>query len=167
MLETRDTTPYAKILGYYNGYIPDFNDLKATDISRYYSKCIKRALADASIKEERISLVQGCGFGYEKVDKAEAMAVKSLFGTQVPFTSSNGAFGFTLEASGAMSVASPIIQMKTQRLIPISSSGGLYLKNSLNYVAEAKHSGYIDTVLVNCFDYSGCMTALIIENTGA
>jgi 3-oxoacyl-[acyl-carrier-protein] synthase II len=167
VLKHRKSFPHAKIVGYSNGYIPAFKEIDVEDISTFYVKCMRRALADAGLEKDVVSLVQGTGFGHEKIDKAEAMAVRILFGSQVAFTGSNGIFDFTLGASGAMSLVTAVTQMNSGSMVPIRNANELHLQNQIDYVTAATTVRSIDVALVNCFDYLGCMVSVVIEKSGA
>lgn len=166
MVSKRQVPSYGKILAYRNKYIPDFQHLNPWDIATRYIKCMEQVIRNAGIDKSKVSMIQGCGFGYEKVDKAEALAIRELFQSNVPIVNCHSIFGYTLGASGAMSVAAALIQMKEGCLSPMYPRAELYFENELDYVTGKARKQDIDFVLINCFDYTGGLCSIIISRNG-
>ncbi|MDH5720282.1 MAG: beta-ketoacyl-[acyl-carrier-protein] synthase family protein [Spirochaetia bacterium] len=64
-------------------------------------QAVKKALADASLKPEDIDYINLHGTGTEKNDSMESRAMKRIFGSETPCSSTKSLVGHTLGAAGA------------------------------------------------------------------
>jgi 3-oxoacyl-[acyl-carrier-protein] synthase-1 len=121
---------------------------------------MRRALDAAAVAAAEIDYINLHGTGTPSNDSAESRAVTALFGTETPCSSTKGATGHTLGASGALEAVICALALRHD-LLP----GGLNVSQrdprlELNYVTENRH-GRLRYVLSNSFGFGGANCALL------
>jgi 3-oxoacyl-(acyl-carrier-protein) synthase len=123
---------------------------------------MSNALAKAQISPEKISYINAHGTGTANNDASESMALKKVFGDQVPpFSSTKGYTGHTLAAAGAVEAVYCIQAIQARSILP-----------NLNFLTRMKDQGLIpetsfkqdmnlEYVLSNSFGFGGNCTSLI------
>ncbi|HEX2939358.1 MAG TPA: beta-ketoacyl synthase N-terminal-like domain-containing protein [Ruminiclostridium sp.] len=160
---SRNGKIHGRILSYTNYYIPGFKTDSTRQISLNYIKSMKKAVEDAGININDLNFVQASACGIEKIDRAEALAVKELFGKKVPVTSSNSSTGYPLAASGPISISYALLQMENGFIAPITRTENFYDDNEINYITGSPVYQDMKYCLVNCFDYSGGVSSFVLE----
>jgi 3-oxoacyl-[acyl-carrier-protein] synthase II len=105
----RGANMYAEIIGYgsgCNGTHPTNSDPEGIRIT------VNTALRDAELAPQDIQHINAHATGTDVGDAAEAVAMHSIFGTQVPVSALKGYFGHTLGASGAIESIATLLMMK-------------------------------------------------------
>lgn len=104
---------------------------------RQIANCMKTALADARIAAESVDYVSAHATGTQIGDKAEADAIRTVFGDRVPVSSLKGHLGHTLGASGALELAAVRGMMRdgivlpTRNLEHVSDCAGILLPRTI------------------------------------
>jgi 3-oxoacyl-[acyl-carrier-protein] synthase II len=91
---------------------------------RGLAKAIQRALADAKLTPEQISYINAHGTGTEANDKAEAKAVRKVFGAQAertPISSTKSMVGHCLGAAGTVEAIAGIVCAEAGVLPPTAN----------------------------------------------
>jgi len=94
---------------------------------RGLATAMQRALADAGLSPEQISYINAHGTGTESNDKAEAKAVRKVFGAQAertPISSTKSMVGHCLGAAGAVEAIAGIVCAKSGVLPPTANFTG-------------------------------------------
>ncbi len=115
---------------------------------------MRAALSDAGILPEDIDYINLHGTGTIDNDLSEAKAVRAVFGSRMPYLSSTkGAFGHSLAASGAIEAAVSAICI-TEGIIP-ANTGCSVTDPALGIEPEkeVKTNIKVNTVLSNSFGF--------------
>jgi 3-oxoacyl-[acyl-carrier-protein] synthase-1 len=120
------------------------------------------ALAKANITSEKISYVNAHGTGTGNNDLSESIALKTVFGDNMPsFSSTKGFTGHTLAAAGAIEAVYCVQAIQSQVILtnlnfstPMTETGMIPEKNFRNGTK-------IEYVLSNSFGFGGNCTCLI------
>ena len=82
------------------------------------ANCMKSALADAGVNASDVDYVSAHATGTKVGDKAEAEAIRTVLGGEVPVSSLKGHLGHTLGASGALELAAVYGMMRDGIILP-------------------------------------------------
>jgi len=125
---------------------------------------MRRALAQASLAPGQIDFLNAHGTGTLFNDNMEALALRSVFGEQVPpFNGSKGIFGHTLGAAGVLETILCVNALQTRMLpgTPRLRTRDPVAPDSLLF--EPRPAAKLERVLkVNC-GFGGTNAALILE----
>jgi len=129
--QQRGAKIYGQILGW--GFSCDADDRSAPAIDNHSAKvAVKNCLERSGLTPDQINFIHPHGTGTVLNDYREAQLIQALFPASVSITTSKGATGHTLGASGAIAVALSLLSLHHQQLPPCVG-----LKNSefpLNFV---------------------------------
>jgi 3-oxoacyl-[acyl-carrier-protein] synthase-1 len=122
------------------------------------------ALKKANLSPEKINYVNAHGTGTGNNDLSESMALKRVFGGNIPpFSSTKGFTGHTLAAAGAIEAVFCVQAIQTNSLlpgvnfsIPMKETG---LKPETDFCTGVK----IEHVLSNSFGFGGNCSCLIFS----
>jgi len=143
--------PLARLLG--AGSSTDAHAVTAPHPEGYgASLSMTRALADAALPPAAVDQVNAHGTGTPVGDRAEALAVRRIFGSELPVYSIKGAVGHTIAAAGAVELAATVGAMQQGftpgtvncrqpdpecpvrvRLAPRDETPGVVLSNSFGF----------------------------------
>ncbi len=122
------------------------------------------ALKKANITPEKINYINAHGTGTGNNDLSESIAIKNIFGDNMPpFSSTKGFTGHTLAAAGAIEAVYCVQSIQSQAILP-----------GLNFSTPMKETGMIpettfrsdlqvEYVLSNSFGFGGNCTCLIFS----
>jgi 3-oxoacyl-[acyl-carrier-protein] synthase-1 len=128
-------------------------------------RAMQEALADASLEAAAIDYINLHGTGTPSNDRSESQAVTSVFGAALPCSSTKGATGHTLGASGAIEAVISVLALRhglmpggvnTTRVDPTLTAH--YLRR--NRIAP------VSRVLSNSFGFGGTNCSLIFGRAG-
>lgn len=125
------------------------------------SRAIDQALLQANINPTAIDLIHTHGTATHLNDRREAALIEKIFGTQVLVTSTKGATGHTLGASGAIAVAFSLLALYHQQLLP--TIGLKTPEFNLNFVSKS-YPNLIKNILCLSFGFGGQNAAMILKN---
>lgn len=152
---------YAEFKGWSNAndaYHP--SSLSASGEGPYHA--MKGALERAGIPPEEIDFINTHGTGTENNDEVESSAMKRLFNTVPPFTSTKANIGHTLGASGAIEAVYSILNINYQEIHP--SVGFETPIQETGLVPEQTYKkAPIRHVMSNSFGFGGNCTSLIFS----
>jgi len=132
-------------------------------------KAMKKAITEAKIDPSQIGYVNLHGTGTDLNDKAEAFAMKIVFGEKLPKVSSTKpVMGHTLGAAGALETAVCWMVLKEQKGLPVHCWDGAYDEEfpqlPVVSLAEGEQPAPvgISVCMTNSFAFGGCNVSLII-----
>lgn len=155
-------TPIATILGYalsgdaYHATSPDAEGKGAM-------QAMLAALKDSGIEASDIDYINAHGTGTEANDSAESKAVKKLFGTDTPISSTKSFMGHTLGASGVLELISTLL-LANDGVVPHGLRISKVRQNceNLDYVRNQPRKGTYNAVMVNNFGFGGNNSSLVV-----
>jgi 3-oxoacyl-[acyl-carrier-protein] synthase II len=128
---------------------------------------MRRALANAGLAAERVSYINAHGTGTEANDKAEAKAIRKVFGPRaqsVPVSSTKSMTGHCLGAAGAVEAIAGIVCARAGVLPPTANFTGAREGCDLDCVADAGRSWPGPRVfLSNNSAFGGHNASLVME----
>ncbi|MGB6170249.1 MAG: beta-ketoacyl-ACP synthase, partial [Geitlerinemataceae cyanobacterium] len=108
---------YGRILGF--GVTADAHHICATEPGGKSAKvAVKHCLDRSGLSAEDIGYIHAHGTSTQLNDRSEARLIQSLFPQGVPVSSTKGATGHTLGASGALGAVFSLLALKHQILPP-------------------------------------------------
>ncbi|KZL08235.1 beta-ketoacyl-[acyl-carrier-protein] synthase family protein [Pseudovibrio sp. Ad14] len=128
---------------------------------------MRSALNNADVTPTQISYINAHGTGTEANDGAETRALKRMFGSDVPVSSTKSYYGHTLGASGVIETISTLLLARDNKL-----PANLRLEDvrkgcePLNYVTLADNSATPQKLLINNFGFGGNNSSLVLEVNG-
>jgi len=128
-------------------------------------RAMQEALAHAGYVQNQVDLVVSCADGRPLSDFAEGYGLQRTFGRHAYFagvTTVAGALGFSLGASGGVSLVAALEAMQRQRSFPVAGFETAEKDVELNYVRAAKDER-LDTVLVTSLGLGGTDVSLLLE----
>ncbi len=151
---------YAEIRGI--GFTADAHHVSAPDPSGHGARqAIQHCLHRAQLTPNQISYLHAHGTSTHRNDLQEAAVIAQLFPPALPISSTKGATGHTLGASGALGVAFCALALRSQTLPPCV---GLHdpAFPALNLVGQATPAP-IDHTLCLSFGFGGQNAAVIVS----
>lgn len=125
---------------------------------------MEKALSSAGIEPEHVKAIKAHGIGSKDNDMAEALAMKGIFGLNIPpFISLKGYFGHTLGAAGALELVAFMACLKKGFLPPTAGFNTYDDKIGLSPLMEEikAEPGYY---LLNFLGFGGNNTSLVISH---
>jgi 3-oxoacyl-[acyl-carrier-protein] synthase-1 len=121
---------------------------------------MRAALADASLQPDQVDYINLHGTGTRNNDAAEDAAVRAVFGSSVPASSTKGLTGHALGAAGAVEAAIALIALR-QRFLP----PGVFCEQpdpalQVRYQREAA-DGRLAVAASNSFGFGGSNSCLL------
>ena len=158
LAQKREARGYGKILGF--GATADGYHVSAPALAGNSAAiAIKNAIERSHLTPNDIDYIHLHGTSTRLNDRNEANLIGHLFPENVPLSSTKGATGHTLGASGALGVAFCLLALKHQILPPCT---GLQVPEfDLNFIREAR-SANINNTLCLSFGFGGQNAVLAI-----
>jgi len=162
----RGSEPLAIVLGY--GASCDAYHMTAPHPEGHGAlAAMQRALRDADIPIQEISMVNTHGTGTPQNDAAEAKACADLFGDRlqnVVLTSSKASVGHLLGASGAIEAVATILDLRDRVVHPTANTAAPEPDFSINLVVgENAALGPHRVAISNSFGFGGSNSAIILQ----
>jgi 3-oxoacyl-[acyl-carrier-protein] synthase-1 len=131
------------------------------------AKAMKAALEDAELDGGGIGYINLHGTGTALNDKAEALAMKAVFGKTPPISSTKPITGHTLGAAGALEAAICWMVLTEKRGLPLHCWDGVIdeeVPGHENCVSPARRDGQKNPSICmsNSFAFGGCNVSLIL-----
>jgi 3-oxoacyl-[acyl-carrier-protein] synthase-1 len=130
------------------------------------ARAMKAALTNAGIQKEQIGYVNLHGTGTELNDKAESLAMKTIFGEAYPplppSSSTKAITGHTLGAAGALEAAICWMVLTEQRGLPVHCWDGVSDEEVPFLPAHESDQKTPSICMSNSFAFGGCNVSLIL-----
>jgi 3-oxoacyl-[acyl-carrier-protein] synthase II len=151
LAQQRQANIYGNILGF--GLTSDaFHGNQPEPTGKSAIAAIKQCLQRSYLKPSDIDYIHTHGTATHLNDKVESQIIEKIFPQQVPISSTKGATGHTLGASGALGVAFSLLAMQRQIIPPCV---GLQTPEfNLNLIKTAQKSP-VQTALCFSFGFGG------------
>ena len=157
LARSRDATIYGSILGF--GLSCDATNITAPE-GNSAAIAIKNCLRRSNLTPDDVDYIHAHGTSTRLNDSHEAKLIQHLFNRSVAVSSTKGATGHTLGASGALGVAWCLIALKSGYIPPCV--GLRALDFDLNIVRETQQQ-QINNALCFSFGFGGQNAVLAIE----
>ncbi len=126
-------------------------------------RAMSTALRDAGLSPHDVHHVNAHATSTEAGDRAEARAVRALFGTPPPVTAPKGVTGHTLAASGAVEAAATVLTLQHQQIPPTANLDRLDPDIELDVVTKAPRPRRMEAALSNSCGFGGQNAALLFR----
>jgi 3-oxoacyl-[acyl-carrier-protein] synthase-1 len=152
--------PLARLLGF--GESSDAHHMSSPHPEgELAAAAMRQALAGAGLAPKQIDYINLHGTGTPSNDAAEDRAVQTVFGSEVPCSSTKGATGHTLGAAGGVEAVISLLALR-HGLVP----GGINVRErdpalGANYL-QANRSQPVRYVLTNSFGFGGSNASLVL-----
>jgi 3-oxoacyl-[acyl-carrier-protein] synthase II len=165
--KARGATIYAEVLG--AASTADAHHITAPDPSGQGAiRCMELALADADVTVSEVSHINAHGTSTPLNDLAESVAMRRVFGDNVPpVTSIKGHLGHSLAAAGALEGVASVLTLINQVIPPTAGTTVVDPEVGLDVVIGAPRSADIDVVLSNSFGFGGHNGSVVFRRASA
>ena len=130
------------------------------------AKAMKAALDNAGISAGRIDYINLHGTGTVLNDKAESLALKTVFDAAPPVSSTKPITGHTLGAAGALEAAICWMVLNEQKGLPVHCWDGVFDEDAPFLPAEKNNADNVCKpsliCMTNNFAFGGCNVSLIM-----
>jgi 3-oxoacyl-[acyl-carrier-protein] synthase II len=127
-------------------------------------RCMEIALADAGITAADVSHINAHGTSTPLNDLAESVAMRHVFGDNVPpVTSVKGHLGHSLAAAGALEGVVSVMSLLNQSIPPTAGTTVVDPEIGLDVVIGEPRAATIDVVLSNSFGFGGHNGSVILR----
>ena len=126
------------------------------------ARAMNAALLDAGLRGGQIGYVNLHGTGTELNDKAEALAMKTVFGQIPPASSTKPITGHTLGAAGALEAAICWMTLTEKRGLPVHCWDGVRDEEIPLIPYDGRGNEPPSICMSNSFAFGGCNVSLIL-----
>lgn len=157
----RAVKPHAYLAGYGNA-CDAFHQTASSDNGEGAYLAMKEALTIAGLASQDIQYVNAHGTGTPNNDLSESVALKRLFGDQMPLVSSTKSFtGHTTSASGSIEAVICILAL-THQFVP-ANLGWTQAAEGVIVPTMGEESCQLQNVVCNSFGFGGNDTSLVFS----
>ena len=162
---SRDAKIYAELLGY--GISSDATHITEPDPSgENPARAMQMAFADAGIELEQIGYINAHGTSTPLGDASETRVIKLALGEEtarrVPISSTKGATGHTLGASGAVEAIFTVLAVSRGKLPPTINYEDPDPECDLDYIPNESREAEIEIGVSNSFGFGGHNASIVI-----
>jgi 3-oxoacyl-[acyl-carrier-protein] synthase-1 len=125
------------------------------------AKAMKAALLDAGIKPDKIGYINLHGTGTPLNDKAESLAMETVFAPAPPISSTKPITGHTLGAAGALEAAICWMVITGKRGLPVHCWDGVR-DEEISVLPTGETVEVPSLCMSNSFAFGGCNVSLIL-----
>ena len=124
---------------------------------------MKTAIEMSKFKPSEIDYINVHGTGTDNNDLTEGLAIKRLFGENIPDLSSTKAYtGHCLGAAGAIEAVISVLAIKNKEVYPNLNFNSEIIETGITPVLQYSKKD-VSTVLSNSFGFGGCDTSLVFS----
>jgi nodulation protein E len=159
--QARGATILGEIAGF--GMSSDAGDITAPDPSGA-ARAMRAALDDAALDPDSVDYVHAHGTGTILNDLSEVGALRSVLGSRlasVPVSSSKGAIGHTMCASGALGLVFTVLGARRGLLPPTANFTQADPEIDIDCVPNTARRATIDVAMINSFAFGGLNAVLV------
>jgi 3-oxoacyl-[acyl-carrier-protein] synthase II len=160
--ERRGAQVYAEVVGYAmtnDGY----HMLAPLPSGEHAARCMCLALDDAGLVPGDVEYVNAHASATPIGDRAEARAIDSVFGAQVPVSGTKGLYGHPLGASGAIEMAITALAMRDGWLPGTTNFAEADEDNPLCLIGPPGLARQVGVSVNNAFGFGGINAALVLR----
>jgi len=169
LLEAEEYIEDKQILGWVSGYgnaNDAYHQTASSENGEGAFQAIYKALKKAGVSSCDIDHINAHGTGTKNNDLSESIALKRIFGENMPdFSSTKGFTGHTLGAAGAIEAIFSLLAIQNQEIYPNLNFKNEMLETALKPVTKLQNMN-VKTVLSNSFGFGGNCTSLILQRHG-
>ncbi len=155
-----------KVLGYVSGYAnanDAYHQTASSKDGEGATLAMKKALKVAGLSPKKIDYINAHGTATENNDASESVAIKRIFGEDVPSLSSTKAYtGHTLAAAAAIEAVYSILALQNSLVFPNLNFKTPILETKIVPELELKEKT-LEHVLSNSFGFGGNCSTLIFS----
>ena len=164
--KARDAKIYAEIVGY--GLSSDAQHVTEPDpTGRHPARAMAMALEDAGVSSDEIDYINAHGTSTPLGDASETRVIKLALGDEkarkTPVSSTKGATGHCLGASGAVEAITCVFAAQRDTLPPTINYESPDPECDLDYIPNEAREAKTDIVLSNNFGFGGHNACLVIR----
>jgi minimal PKS chain-length factor (CLF/KS beta) len=154
---------YGEILGY--GTTSDaYHAKKPTPNGGQLARAMRLALERAGVAADDVDAVFADAAGVPELDRAEAEAIRDVFGgREVPVTAPKTMTGRLYAGAGALDTAAALLAIRDGVLPPTINLSRPAKGCSLNFVTGEAQQASVNTVLVNARGFGGFNSAIVLR----
>jgi 3-oxoacyl-[acyl-carrier-protein] synthase II len=131
-------------------------------------RCMAAALADAGVQPGDVAHVNAHGTSTVLNDRAEAAALRTLFGGSCPLVMAvKGSTGHMVGGSGAVEAIVSLISLRDRLVPPVAGLRTIDPDFDLDIVQNAPRQGRQGYALSNSFGFGGANTVLVLAAWGS
>ena len=152
---------YAALLGTANN-ADAYNPVSPEPDGAGAARCMELALEDAGLEPDMIGYINAHGTATSMGDVAETNAIKKVFGTDVPVSSTKGMTGHMMGAGGILEVIT-CIEAVNSGVLPVNV--GMQERDpecNLNIVTDENKKRDISAAMSNAFGFGGQNSSVIV-----
>lgn len=158
----REANIYGKVLSY--GWSKEKNVYSCDGDGIGLTKSMQSAMDKANVNQE-IDYILACALSHPLIDKAESIAVKTVFGEKaydIPITSIKGSIGFTYSCDALFNVVAGVMALKHKKLPSTLNYTSGDEDCDLDYIPTNYRQKEIKNFLVNAFSWGGMYASILI-----
>lgn len=156
----RGARPLAEIAGF--GMTADAGDIVAPSVEGA-AAAMRAALADAGMAAGEVAYVNAHGTGTLANDRAEAAALRQIFSAGVPVSSTKGAHGHAIGATGALELLACIAALRDGVIPPTVGCRMVDPGCGLDIVTGEARRAQVGAALSNSFAFGGLNAVLALR----
>ncbi len=154
---------YAQLAGYGATNDAHHHRLPAPD-GQQYARAMRVALEDAGVGPDDVDVVFADGAGVREADRAEAGAIRSVFGERdVPVTVPKTMVGRLYAGGASLDVATALMAMRDGVIPPTINLDDPAPGCELNFVTGSAREAELNTILVAARGFGGFNSALVLR----
>ncbi|GIF17795.1 act minimal PKS chain-length factor (CLF/KS beta) [Actinoplanes tereljensis] len=155
----------ARVYGALTGYACGFDPPPGSPRPPVLGRVARRALDDAGIDPAQVDVVFADAAGTPALDRAEAAAIRDLFGRPVPVAAPKAMTGRLYAGGAALDLATALLCLRDQ-IIPAAAGVTADPRLDIDLVTDASRPAAIHTVLVLARGYGGFNAAAVLSLPG-
>ncbi|MGE4407945.1 beta-ketoacyl-ACP synthase II, partial [Pseudomonas sp.] len=163
--KARGARIYAELIGF--GMSADaFHMTSPPDDGAGAARCIRNALQDARLNVDQVQYINAHGTSTPAGDKAEAAAIRNVFGDhayELSVSSTKSMVGHLLGAAGAVEAIFSVLAIRDQVAPPTINLDEPDEGCDLDFVPHQAKSRPIDVVISNSFGFGGTNGSLVFR----
>jgi 3-oxoacyl-[acyl-carrier-protein] synthase II len=164
--QQRGARIYAELAGY--GTSSDAHHVSDPDpVGHNPARAVQMAFADAGVTAADVGYVNAHGTSTPSGDRAETRVLKLALGEEIaartPVSSTKGATGHTLGASGAVEAIFTILALQHGVLPPTINYENADPECDLDYIPNASREQQVDVAVSNSFGFGGHNTTVVFR----
>lgn len=121
------------------------------------------AIGDAGLQPSDISYINAHGTSTPFNDRVETGAIKKVFGSPPPVSSTKSSTGHLLGAAGAVEAAVCVMALRDQKLPPTINYTTVDPDCDLDYVPNESRAAKVEATLSNSFGFGGHNACLVLQ----